>query len=51
MIKMNKWDELRDYVIQGLVQAEAGDKGETERVLRITLEKMDELAKKHHKEY
>lgn len=46
---MTKWNELRDIIILGLVQAEAGDKGETARVLKITLKHMDDLDVKYHK--
>lgn len=48
-MSVKKWNELRDYVIQGLIQAEAGEKHETERILRVTLEKMEELDKKYYK--
>jgi hypothetical protein len=46
---MKKWNELRDYVIQCLVQTEVDHKKEMSLAFKDVLETMDELDKKHHK--
>lgn len=44
---MKKWNELKEILIQGLEQAEAGELREQEDFCRTTLEKMNELDEKY----
>ena len=46
---MKKWNELRDYIIQCLIQTEVDKKTEATKVFKDVLEEMDELDKKHHR--
>ncbi|MCR6108673.1 hypothetical protein HXA34_20470 [Salipaludibacillus agaradhaerens] len=47
---MEKWEELRDYVIQVLVQAGTGENPITEKAFKATLNKMEALDTKYHKQ-
>ena len=44
---MKKWNDLRNMLIEGLNQAEAGDLHEQEKFCRTTLEMMDKLDTVH----
>lgn len=49
MVKMKKWNEMRDYLIQGLVWAGTNKQEEMKSTLESALKKMDELDVKYHK--
>lgn len=46
---MRKWNELRTFLIEGILSTEAGMLDEQEKALRLVLKEMDKLDIKYHK--